>query len=154
MAEKKSPPKNQVIRDFSIAGSTFINGGTALMKRLRARQRLELVREPTNRYHANAVMVCWGNRQIGYLPAGLADEIAPMLDAGVKVIAQKAPVALESVCQLAWIKQPAPPAAPEPPADLTSAQTPTRAVDMPEEQPPQKEEPNDESDPLTDPGAQ
>lgn len=98
------PNPNQVTKTFSITGSMFRPGASDLIKRLRPRQPLTLVREPRNQYDANAVLVTWGNRMLGYLPRGLAREIAPLLDANVKVIAQKANNPLYGVCQLAYIR--------------------------------------------------
>ena len=132
-------PKNQVMREFSIMGSNFVSGASALINRLRGRVRLELRREPSNPADQNAVMVLWGSRQLGWLPRGLAADIAPLMDSGVKVIAQKAPTALYGVCQIAWIQPPEPVPAVDP-----SDMTPTRLVDLPEEQ---KDKINDEQDP-------
>jgi HIRAN domain len=108
-------PKNQVTREFSIMGSSFVNGASALINRLRGRMRLELRREPNNAADPNAVMVLWGNRQLGWIPRGLAKDIAPLMDSGIKVIAQKAPTALYGVCQLAYVKKPEPEPAQEKP---------------------------------------
>lgn len=112
-------PKNQVMKKFSIMGSTFVNGASALINRLRGGNRLDLRREPSNSADPNAVMVLWGTRQLGWLPRGLAAEIAPLMDRGLKVIAQKAPTALYGVCQLAYIKPPEPESAPEKPEPAT-----------------------------------
>ena len=118
---------NQVTKDFTLARTSLIMGAYAIAQKLRQGEPLVLVREPTSKIHANDVMVVvtrpGGNRKIGYLPLGLADEIAPIMDRGLKVIARKAPNVLYGVCQLAYIKpdeEPTPAPAPAPaPTDRT-----------------------------------
>lgn len=95
----------QVTKIFSVVGTSFRPGATDMLKRLRLGQPLELVREPTNKYDANAVMVCFGKRQIGYLPRGLAAEVAPLMDKGIKVISRRANDAREGVCELAYMPE-------------------------------------------------
>ena len=46
---------------------------------------LRLEREPHNRFDPNAVAVLVGKGMCGYLPAGLAKTIAPLMDKGVSV---------------------------------------------------------------------
>ena len=96
----------QVLTDFTLARTSLIMGAYALAKNLRQRQALVLVREPNSKVDPNDVMVVLPgltNRKIGYLPPGLAAKIAPLMDAGVKVIAQKAPNVLYGICQLAYL---------------------------------------------------
>lgn len=81
----------QVNKSFTLMGSSFIPGAGALIDRLKANQPLDLLREPTNEHDANAIKVMWGQQQLGWLPRGLAATIAPIMDAGVKVICRKAP---------------------------------------------------------------
>jgi hypothetical protein len=95
----------QVKKTFSITGSMFRPGATALIERLRQGQMLSLIRESNNKYDSNAVLVCVGNRQIGYLPRGLAAEIAPVLDSGRKVICRRSHDARFGVCDLAYVEQ-------------------------------------------------
>lgn len=87
----------QVKRDFSIVGTTFV-GSSDLIKRLAPNNPLLLKREPGNPKDKNAIMVCWGSRRIGYVPRGMAAEIAPLMDAGVTVIAKKSPNNMYGVC--------------------------------------------------------
>ena len=54
-------------------GSYFQGLGSGLMD-------CELVREPTNQFDANAIMVFQGKWQRGYLPASKAEKYAPALD--------------------------------------------------------------------------
>ena len=102
-----SNPK-QVTKDFTLARTSLIMGAYALAQKMRQGQPLTLLREPTSKINPNDVMVVFptvgGNRKIGYLPLGLADEIAPLMDRGIKVIARKAPNVLYGVCQLAYVK--------------------------------------------------
>src|SRR4051794_18449588 len=46
---------------------------------------LQLVREPENRVHSNAIAVYCNNgqHQIGHVPWGVADTMAPLMDQGV-----------------------------------------------------------------------
>jgi hypothetical protein len=54
----------------------------------RGGERLTLRREPDNPQDANAVAVVRGNGdQVGYLSAGVAEQIAPLLDAGAPITA-------------------------------------------------------------------
>lgn len=116
--------ERQVTTDFTLARTSLIMGAYALAKNMRQRQSLVLVREPTSKVNPNDVMVVLPgltNRKIGYLPPGLAAKIAPLMDKGVKVIAQKAPNMLYGVMQLAYIPpdaepvvEPAPPTEPVP----------------------------------------
>jgi hypothetical protein len=53
---------------------------------------IRLVREPDNKYDANAIMVLLPERiingsQLGYLPAVVAEKLAPALDAGTTEVA-------------------------------------------------------------------
>jgi hypothetical protein len=109
----------QVVRDFSIMGSTMRPLGnmnaSAMIGRLRGGQLLTLQRQPDNPYDKNAIVILSGQYALGYLPRGLAAQIAPLMDSGVKVIARKAMNALYGVCQLAYI----PPEVPQLPEGVT-----------------------------------
>jgi len=100
-------PTGQVVKDFTLARISIIPGAHAIVKRLRQGAPLLLARDPTDKYDPNAIMVIVAmpptKRKIGYLPLGLAKELAPLMDAGVKIIARKAPNPLEGVCQVAYI---------------------------------------------------
>jgi len=97
---------------FTIVGSTFFPGASQAIERLMPGQRLLLMRQPTNKHNANAVAVIGQVRrplsldsdrvQLGYLPRQLAAEIAPVMDAGIKVIARKAANRLYGVSELAF----------------------------------------------------
>ena len=47
---------------------------------------IEIVREPQNRYHAAACAVRWCGHRVGYVPWGLADRLAPLIDAGLPLV--------------------------------------------------------------------
>ncbi len=79
------------------------DGASSLIRKLRPGQVITLEREPKNLYNKNAILVMLGNRALGYLPRGLASQIAPLMDKGVKVIARKGLNPLYGVCQLAYI---------------------------------------------------
>jgi hypothetical protein len=74
---------------ISIVGSTFYPGAFEQIVRLRPGQRLLVVREPKNPYDTNAIAVHLLNQKLGHFPRGFAAEIAPIMDAGLKVIAHK-----------------------------------------------------------------
>lgn len=110
----------QVNQSFTIMGSSFVPGAGALIDRLKPNQRLALVREPSNKHHANAVRIMWGDRLLGWVPRGLADTIAPLMDSVVNVIVRKAPPlpkfgAYRGVLELAYI----PPSEQNPPPERT-----------------------------------
>jgi len=113
-------PAGQVVKDFTLARINLIPGAHAIVKRLRQGVSLQLARDPNDRHDPNAIMVIVTmppakKIKIGYLPLGLAKELAPLMDAGLNIIARKAPNPLEGVCQVAYIPpaQPAPPPATE-----------------------------------------
>ena len=96
----------RVVKQFTIAGTSFIRGAWANVQKLRPGVELTLVREPNNPRDPDAVVVKWGGVKLGYLPnaamkpgpsgtlkdgvrCGLATEIAPLLDKGVRVLCTK-----------------------------------------------------------------
>lgn len=98
----------QINKPFTIMGSSFVPGAGALIDRLKPNQEIALVREPTNPVHTNAIKVMLGLSPLGWLPRGLADELAPLMDSGVKIICRKAPPlprfgAYRGVLELAYI---------------------------------------------------
>ncbi len=94
----------KVSRNVSITGSTFYQNATAIIKQLQHQYGLPLIlkREPENKYDKNAVGVYFGQRQLGYIPRGIAAELAPLIDAGTVVAAVRARTALEGVLLLTW----------------------------------------------------
>lgn len=104
----------QVNKQFSIMGSSFCMGAGALIDKLKPNQRLELLREPTNKHDKNAIQVLWGpGRQLGWVPRQLAETLAPLMDAGTEVICRKAPPlqrfgAFRGILELAYLTEDAP----------------------------------------------
>lgn len=73
----------------SIAGSSHYPGAVEQIVRLHPGQQLLVVREPKNPYDVNAIAVHLRNQKLGYFPRGFAAAFAPIIDAGLKVIAHK-----------------------------------------------------------------
>jgi hypothetical protein len=96
----------KVSRQVSITGSTFYLNATALIKNLKPGDALTLKREPELKYDKNAVAVYlpskFGDKQLGYVPRGLAADLAPIMDAGTAITACRARTALEGVMLLTW----------------------------------------------------
>ena len=96
----------KVSRNVTITGSTFYQNATAIIKQLRPGNALTLKREPELKYDKNAVAIYSpskvGDKQLGYVPRGLAAELAPLMDSGTVVTAVRARTALEGVLLLEW----------------------------------------------------
>ncbi len=106
----------QVTKSFTIMGSSFINGASTLIDRLKPGQPLKFARQPNNPADSNAIVIMWGSRGLGWVPRQLAAQLAPLMDAGVEVIVRKAPPlpsfgAYRGILELAYI----------PPADAPTA---------------------------------
>jgi hypothetical protein len=94
-------------RQASIVGSSFHPGSSAWLPRLKAGQQLRLAREPTNKYDPNAISVHVFQQCLGYVPRGLAAELAPIMDAGGVVSAVKSrdpKFGQSGVMDMAWEK--------------------------------------------------
>jgi hypothetical protein len=132
-------PAGQVVKDFTLARINLIPGAHAIVKRLRQGAPLQLARDPNDRHDPNAIMVIVTmppakKIKIGYLPLGLAAELAPLMDAGLNIIARKAPNPLEGVCQVAYIPPPPTEAAPAvEPVELKAPAGPMVTVELPDE---------------------
>lgn len=124
-------PAGQVVKDFTVARINLVPGAHAVVQRLRGGQILLLARDPSDKYDPNAIVVIvpapGSKRKVGYLPLGLAKELAPLMDAGVNIIARKAPNPLYGVCQVAYI--PPPPTAP---VEMVVPKTTPVAIELPE----------------------
>lgn len=92
----------QVRKDFSVAGTSFRDGATELLQRLQPKHALTLRRELKNKKDENAVAVYRHDKQLGYLPRGLAAEIATLMDFGVEIKCAKSSPALDCVCALSF----------------------------------------------------
>lgn len=78
-----------------VAGVSFKNrDGSSRqkpLKRVKAKDPIELLREPQNPFDPNAIGVWWEDKkglrhQLGYVPRHLAALLAPLLDHGLKVM--------------------------------------------------------------------
>lgn len=96
-------PSNQIVKTFQIAGVTFCPGATAWLSRMPQGTYVRLEREPFNVNDSNAIGVYWNKQKLGFLPRGLAAELAPIMDAGVKVIARRKRDVRFGVCELAYV---------------------------------------------------
>ena len=146
-------PAGQIVKDFTLSRINLIPGAHAIVQRIRQGAPLLLARDPADRYDTNAIMVIIAmppakKIKIGYLPLGLAKELAPLMDAGLNIIARKAQNPLYGVCQVAYIppapteaapaaepvaEVKAPPVAAPPAIELeVPADTPVTVVELPE----------------------
>ena len=91
-----------ITKEFSVAGTSFREGATALLQRLQPKHALSLRRELQNKADKNAVAVYRHDMKLGYLPRGLAAEIAALMDFGVEVQCAKASPASDCVCALSF----------------------------------------------------
>lgn len=76
-------------RQASIMGSSFCPGASNWLPRLKPGQQLRAEREPENQYDVNAVALYTFQQKLGYVPRGLAAEIAPFMDTGHTVAVSK-----------------------------------------------------------------
>ena len=71
----------------AIVGVRFYDGAAELLSDEKLRDLLPaLVREPRNKYDVNAIAVYLDGTKVGHIPAPQAKILAPMLDAGRKVL--------------------------------------------------------------------
>jgi single-stranded-DNA-specific exonuclease len=70
-----------------VVGVTF-EGRQDLVAGLRAGDRLTLVRRPENPHDANAIAVCYGDLQIGFIHKAGARRLAPKIDEGIRYSAE------------------------------------------------------------------
>lgn len=130
-------PAGQIVKDFTIARINLVPGAHAIVQRLRQGTPLLLARDPADKYDPNAIMVIVTmppakKIKIGYLPPGLAKELAPLMDAGLNIIARKAQNPLYGVCQVAYIPPTSSVTVTDKPVELKApADTPV-AVELPE----------------------
>jgi hypothetical protein len=76
-------------RQVSIVGSSFYPGAGNWIAKLAGGQQLRVVREPENPYDPNAIAVFIFQQQLGHFPRGFAAEVAPLMDAGSRLVAYK-----------------------------------------------------------------
>lgn len=76
-----------LVQRAPLAGFTHYEAA-ALWPRLRAGDRLDLRREPSNPHDARAIAVWWQAHQLGYLPRAENDAVSQAMDAGSRVEAR------------------------------------------------------------------
>lgn len=115
MTEAKKPTQ---VRQTQIVGNSYRpDTARTWLAKLAPKQPLQLRREPNNKYDPNAVMVYIFEQHLGYIPRGLAAEIAPLMDKGLKAGARKAiGQAGNGIIDIAWEYEPEPGAGDDPTA--------------------------------------
>jgi hypothetical protein len=70
-----------------LAGVTFDNRQHYIKNYASRQQSYHLIREPDNKFDTNAVNVCVSKYKasVGYIPANIAKDLAPALDAGMDI---------------------------------------------------------------------
>lgn len=93
-------------RDFSIVGTMFRPGAWHFVGKLDPRVALTVKRQPANKYDKNACAIYWGGKQLGWIPAAFAAEIAPLMDKGMVPACRRAVTkhrrAMPGVLTLIW----------------------------------------------------
>lgn len=79
-------------KNVSVVGTSFHQGATDFVQRQRPGTKFAVKRQPDNQYDKNAIAIQWGNHVLGYLPRGLAAELAPLMDGGLVLNVVKAPM--------------------------------------------------------------
>lgn len=77
--------KDEFWSHSKVNGTTFRekeNGEPLPWNCFKPRQILMLRREPENTHDKNAIKVIWVDIHIGYIPAGTAEKLAPLMDDG------------------------------------------------------------------------
>jgi hypothetical protein len=81
------PSARIVVQHAPIAGFVYYDG-QSVWDRMKAGDRLTLVREPANAHDANAVRLEWEGRMIGYVPRKDNADLARQMDYGARVEAR------------------------------------------------------------------
>ena len=76
-----------LVQSSPLAGFRY-HAAAALWSELRVGDRLQLAREPANLHDANAVMVLWQGRKLGYVPRRENAALAWALDRGTPLRAR------------------------------------------------------------------
>ena len=76
-----------LVQNSPLAGFRY-HATAELWQALRVGDRLELAREPANPYDANAVLVLWQGRKLGYVPRRENAAVAWALDRGTPLRAR------------------------------------------------------------------
>lgn len=87
----------------TIVGTNFRGpGAKSIVERLNVGTTLRLMRESSNKYDRNAVMVCYASTHIGYLSRGVAQDIARLLDGKIEVACVKLNPQGTGFIELTW----------------------------------------------------
>ena len=81
-AKENRPVKKVHLTNFHIAGFGFWDGPEAF-EQLKIGTRLDLVREPDNKFDAYAVAIYHGDFKLGFIPRGENHDISKYLDMGL-----------------------------------------------------------------------
>jgi hypothetical protein len=76
-----------LLQDSPLAGFQY-HRGKAVWPDMKVGDRLNLAREPSNRYDARAIRVEWRGQKLGYVPRRENDDIARLMDNGAKLEAR------------------------------------------------------------------
>lgn len=76
-----------LLQDSPLAGFQF-HRGRAVWAALQVGDRLDLVREPDNRYDSRAIRVEWRGQKLGYVPRRENADIARLIDNGARLEAR------------------------------------------------------------------
>jgi hypothetical protein len=81
----------------NVVGVTFVPGYPANLMSLSTNDDLSLVRDPDNEHDSNAIVVhAWPVGPIGHIGRGIAERLAPELDAGVEWTVELVEVAINA----------------------------------------------------------
>lgn len=72
-----------MLQDSPLAGFQY-HQGKVLWADMKVGDRLDLIREPSNRYDARAIRVEWRGRKLGYVPRRENADIARLMDNGAR----------------------------------------------------------------------
>ncbi len=87
--DPETEPPRLLIIDTSIVGTRFYRGAAELLVAIGDDDSFALIREPDNKYDKNAIAVYVDDTKCGHIPAPQAKFLAPLLDAGAKILSIK-----------------------------------------------------------------
>ena len=82
-----APSARIVVQQAPLAGFVYYDG-KAVWERLKAGDRLSLVREPANPHDSNAIRLEWQGHMIGYVPRRDNADLARQMDLGARAEAR------------------------------------------------------------------
>lgn len=81
-AKENRPVRKEHLTNFHIAGFSYWDGPEAF-EHLKVGTRLDLVREPDNKFDAYAVAIYYGDFKLGFVPRSDNHDISKYLDMGL-----------------------------------------------------------------------